>query len=168
MSTSVDIPQFSSRHPSSLGTSISYQTDIRKNLCDHPSAFYGRPSVFKLTYVSFYIDVHHYLSGLLPAFTRTSISNTLDVCFIGSQLVPLVTSISFHLDIHHLCGHPSATQQTSIRTAVDVHQLSYGRPSVFMLTSISFYIDIHQYLSRRPSGFIRMSICTSVDVCQLS
>ena len=90
ISTSVDIHQFSSRHPSSLETSISYQTDIPKNLCDHPSAFYGRPSVFKLTSVSFYIDVHHYLSGRLPAFTWTSISTTLDVCFIGNQLVPLV------------------------------------------------------------------------------
>ena len=84
-------------------------------------------------------------------------------------------SIRFHQDIHHLCGHPSATQQTSIRTAVDVHQLSYGRPSVFiltstvpLLTSIGFQKDILLYLCGRLSAFIGTSIRTSVDVHQLS
>ena len=79
ISTSEAIHQFSSRHPSSLWTSISYQTDIYKNFCGRPSVSYGRPSVFKLTSVSFHIDVHQYFSRRPSAFMLTSISTSVDV-----------------------------------------------------------------------------------------
>ena len=125
------------------------------------SVFKLTPSVFMLTLIITSLYVHQLLYGRPSVPTLTSVS-------IGSQLIPLRPSISFHLDIHHLCVHPEAIKRTSIRTSVDVHQLSYGRSSVFKMTSVSFHIDVHQYLSRRPSAFMRTSIRTSVDIHQLS
>ena len=49
-STSEDINQFSSRHPSYLRTSTSYQTDVHKNS-------HGRPSAFILTSIKTFIDI---------------------------------------------------------------------------------------------------------------
>ena len=110
ISTSEAIHQFSSRHPSSLWSSISYQTDVHKNLCGRPSVSYGRPSVFKLTSVSFHIDVHHYLSDVHQLSC-------------GRPSVPLWPSISSHRDMHkNLFGVPSASIRTSIRTFIDIRQ----------------------------------------------
>ena len=134
-------------------------------------------------YISFQSDVHQYLSRPPSDFILTSIITSLDVyqllygrplvppwtsVFVGNQLILLVTSISFHLDIHHLCGHSSAIYLTSIRTSVDVHQLSYGRPSLIKLTSFSLNIDVHQYLPRRTSAFIWTSFSNFMDIHQLS
>ena len=127
-----------------LWTSIRLHLDIH-HLCGHPSAIkrtsartsvtvhqlsYERPSVFKLTSVSFYIDVHHYLSGRLSAFTRTSISTTLDFCFHWK-------SISTFSDIHHFSSRQTSSLRTSISYPADIHKNRCGRPSAFIRTSVS-------------------------------
>ena len=134
MSTFEDIHQFSSRHPSSLWTSISYQTDDNKNLCGRYSAFirmsistsqdvhqlsFGRKSVPLCTSISFHRDIQKNLCGCVSAFIWKVMSTSVDIH-------------QFNLDIPHLWGHPSAIKQTSVRTSVTIHQLS---------------TDVHQYLS---------------------
>ena len=128
---------------------------------------YGCPSVFILTSVSFYIDIHQYFSRRPSGLIRKSICISVDVHQLsyGRLSDPLLTSISTHLDIHHLFGHSSATKRTTIRTCVDVHQLSYGCPSVFkltssvfILTSIRTYVYFHRLSYGRPSSSIRISV----------
>ena len=114
--TSVDVHQFSSRHPSSLRTSIS--ADVHR-------LSYGCPSVLKLTSVSFYIKFYHYLSGRPSAFIRTSIIANLDVCF---QWRSNSTSKAIH---QFSSRHPSSLW-TSISYQTDVHKNLCGRPLAFI------------------------------------
>ena len=135
ISTFGDIHQFSTTHPSSLRKSISYRTDVNKNLI--------------WTSISFHTDVHQYSRWHLSVFILKYSSTLLDVHQLSYRRpsVLLWISISFHKDIpKNLCGRPSAFIQTCISTSVDIHQFSSRHPSS-QQTSISYQTDVHQYLS---------------------
>ena len=140
----MDVHRLSYGRPSvPLWASISFQTDINKNLC-------GRPSAFLRTSGCTSVDVHQFLYTCLA--------------------VPSLTSFNFLTDIHqYICGRPLvfnclsssaildvSNHGRSISTSVGVHYFSYGCASVSKLTSVRFYMYI--FLYRRPLVPLWMSI----------
>ena len=55
--------------------SIIYHTDVDKTSVDVHELSYGRPSVSKLTSISFYKDVHKYC--YMPGVTRKELGNQI-------------------------------------------------------------------------------------------